>query len=306
MSMRGGLTIASALAAAIALIDADAIALDRQGSAHGGSTAPTTSGRNISGSLFLGAAFFNPSYGARPDNSGLALMRYGAHLDVDLLGSLLSIPLDFNVFSDRTRSGVAALAPSEFDVIAGLTSTRAAGPGGAFEVGARVEHDAPADRPGFQQSYADVRARYLFSLADAVPSVGRALATGDFSGWLTLGWFAINPSYAARPDNTGLALFRYGIHTELSVWNDHISFGADATMFSDRLRSPIAPTELDFTAEIIGRIAPFELHIAYERDMPIDRGGLIQQFAFAMLAYSFDLGRGEPGPMEARHGIVSP
>jgi hypothetical protein len=283
----------------------DAFALDRQGSAHGGSATASTRGRNITGALFLGASFFNPSYGARPDNSGLALMRYGAHLDVDLLGSLLSIPIDLNAFSDRTREGIHTLAPSEFDVIAGLTSTINAGPG-AFEIGARAEHDAPADRPGFQQTYADVRARYLFSLASVSRRVNAALLDGDLSGWLTLGWFAINPSYAARPDNSGLALLRYAAHVELSVWHDYLSFGVDATMFTDRETNAVRPSELDFTAEIIGRYAPLELHVAYERDMPVDRGGLVQHFAYLLLSYSFDLSGREPPPLEARHPIVSP
>jgi len=71
------------------------------------------------------------------------------------------------------------------------------------------------------------------------------------SGWLTLGWFAFNPTYAARPDNTGLALLRYGVHTELSVWTDHLSVGLYGTMFTDRrATNPVAPSELDFTAEI--------------------------------------------------------
>ena len=52
-----------------------------------------------------------------------------ADVDVDLLGPLLSIPLDVNLFSDRQQPGWRATAPTEFDVISGLTSTFDAGPG---------------------------------------------------------------------------------------------------------------------------------------------------------------------------------
>ncbi len=283
-----------------------ASALDRQGSAHAGSVQTTTEGRNISGGVFVGVALYNPSYAARPDNTGLALMRYGAHLDVDLIGSRLSIPIDLNAFTDRLRPGALALAPSEFDVITGLTSTFDAGPG-AVELGARVEHDSPVDRPGFHQTYADLRARFLFSVANAAPGVGRALANGDVSGWVTVGWFAINPTYAARPDNTGIALFRYAAHGELSLWSDRISLGVDATMFTDRrATNPARPTELDLTGEVIGRYPPIELHVAYERDMPLDRGGLVQDFAYLLLSYTFDVGRRVPPPLEMRSPIISP
>ena len=127
------------------------------------------------------------------------------------------------------------------------------------------------------------------------------------SGYATLGWFALNPSYAARPDNSGLALFRYVGHAELSVWHDHVSIGLDGTFFTDRRASDVvAPSELDVTYEIIGRSDPFELHLAYERDMPIARSGLVQSFAYALLVYDFDLKRDVVQPLETRGVIPSP
>ena len=92
------------------------------------------------------------------------------------------------------------------------------------------------------------------------------------SGWLTLGWFAINKSYFARPNNTGLALFRYAVHTEISFWNDHLALGLDAIIFTDKLASNMfRPSELDFTPELIVRYERYEVHLAYERDMPLDQ-----------------------------------
>ena len=62
-------------------------ALDKQASAHGGGVGGADRGMALSGALTLGAALYNPSYAARPDNTGLALMRYAAHVDGDLIGS---------------------------------------------------------------------------------------------------------------------------------------------------------------------------------------------------------------------------
>ena len=268
-----------------------ALALDKQGSAHGGETATEATGFGVSGAVLLGAAFFNPTYAARPDNTGLTLFRYAAHADVDILGPKLSIPIDVNFFTDRERRGGLVLVPTEGDVIAGVTTTWPA-LGGAIEGGARVEHDRPLDRGGFTQTYVDARGRYLYSASKWFPGLADALVDGDVSGWLTLGVFAVNPTYAARPDNTGRALFRYAFHSEVSVWHDHISLGADTTFFTDsRNKNFVGPSEVDFTGEIIGHAGDFEAHIAYERDMPVDRGGLVQHFAYLLLGWSFDLSK---------------
>ena len=226
------------VALATALASGPALGLDKQGSAHGGDPEGSDTGVDLTGALSVGVSLYNPSYAARPNNTGLTLMRYAAHADVDLVGRRLSIPLDLNMFTDRLRDGVAKFAPSEADVIAGITSTWRCGPG-ALELGARYENDRqlgrqPADQPPptpnpTSQQYIDVRARYLYSFADASSRFHERFPRSDVSGWLTLGWFAYNPSYYARPDNTGLALFRYAVHTELSLLNDLISVGLDAT-----------------------------------------------------------------------------
>lgn len=275
------------VALSLASLPASARALDKQGSAHGGSLAGDESGFKISGSLMLGASVYNPSYAARPDNTGLALMRYAGHLDIDLIGSRLSIPLDVNFFSDKERDGAAKLAPSEFDIITGLTSTWAL-PVGAIEGGARVEQDRNADRAGGKQTYADARARYLYSVAQVAPGLRSALRGGDITGWATLGWFAYNPSYFARPDNTGRALFRYALHTQVSAFDDLVAVGLDAIFFTDRKADNVLrPSELDFTPELIFQLGDFDLHLAYETDRPLDRGGLKQRFVFLLASWSF-------------------
>ena len=47
------------------------------------------------------------------------------------------------------------------------------------------------------------------------------------------------------------------------------------------------PTELDFTPELIVRFSRYEVHLAYERDMPLDQDTLIQQFVYLLGAVSF-------------------
>ncbi|HVU05218.1 MAG TPA: hypothetical protein VHE30_25895 [Polyangiaceae bacterium] len=280
------------------------LALDKQGSAHGGDVEGKTTGFGFSGSAAIGASLYNPTYAARPDNTGLALFRYVLHADVDLIGRQLSIPVDLNSFTDRTKRGAAVFQPTELDIITGLTTTRRLGPG-ALEGGARVETDQPVDRGGLSQTYADARARYLVSLDALAPAVGDALADGDVSGYATLGVFAVNPTYAARPDNSGRALLRYALHVETSAFAERIALGLDGTSFTDRRRA-FTPSELDFTVELIGRAAPFDLHLAYERDSPLDsrgtRPGYTQSFVYALLGWAFDAfpepesGAAQPAP----------
>lgn len=289
----------SPIACALVLVAGSAGALDKQGSAHGGQSAGDEEehGFKVSGQVTLGASIDNPTYAARPDNTGLALYRYALHADVDLLGRALSIPLDLNLFTDRTEPGKRRFTPSEFDVIGGLTTTRSLGKPGSIELGARVEHDRPADRAGFTQTYVDARGRYLYSLRSFFPGLDRALGGGDVAGWATLGAFVVNPTYAARPDNTGKALFRYALHAETSFVDETFAIGLDGTMFTDRHASKIGPSELDFTPEAIVHLEQFDVHLAFERDMPIDHHGLVQSFVYALWCYSFapDL-TGRPHP----------
>jgi hypothetical protein len=297
--------VSRAVALVLAVLASSTWALDKQGSAHGGKVGDDDDrGFNLSGAAMLGVSLYNPSYAARPDNTGLALLRYGAHVDVDLLGRLLSIPLDVSFFTDSTRPGALVLAPTEFDVIAGLTSTFSSGPGD-LEVGARVEHDRPVDQGSFTQTYVDVRARYLYSVARIAPKLADALHDGDVSGWVTLGGFLFNPTYAARPDNTGLALLRYALHAEISAFDDLVSLGFDFTMFTDRLVNAVRPSELDFTAELIFHKGPFEVHLAYERDMPLDADGLVQQFVYLLGVWNFDL-KNVAQPYSHKNMVPSP
>ena len=262
-------------------------ALDKQSSAHGGQLGGADSGFAINGNVLFGVAAYNPTYAARPDNSGHTLLRAAAHFDVDLIGSRLSIPIDLNMFSDRDRHGASKLVPSEMDVITGLTSTWSVDRM-ALEMGARFEGDFPVDRGGLSQKYVDARARLLFALSAFAPGVQSALIGGDLTGALTLGVFGYNPTYAARPDNSGLALFRYAAHLTLHV-TPRFFVGFDATFFTDRQKHPVTPSELDITPELGATLIDgLDVHVAYERDMPII-GGLVQHFLLVHLSWDFSI-----------------
>jgi hypothetical protein len=290
--LRGrNLLLGSCLCAGLAL-SRPSSGLDKQGSAHGGDVGGVASGFALSGAGMVGSSLYNPSYAARPDNSGLTLARYAGHLDLDLIGRTLSIPLDVNFFTDRQRSGLLRLSPSEFDVITGVTSTLPVG-GMAVELGARVERDMPVDRGSYSQTYVDGRARILYQLSKWIPSVDKLLHGGDVSGYLTLGWFARNPTYAARPDNTGIAALRYAAHVETSFWRERFAIGLDATMFTDRQKpgvsGTLAPSELDATLDTSVSLGDWQVHLAYERDLPVDRGGLVQQLLYVLVSRSFSI-----------------
>jgi hypothetical protein len=304
-------------ALAVAAAPHRAAALDKQTAAHQGSGGADT-GQSLSGMLFFGALPFNPSYAARPDNSGLAVLRAGGHLDANLIGSRLFVPLDLNVFTDRCAN---PLRPSEVDVIGGLAT---AWPllRGQIELGARAELDAAVDGSarlqscnvgsgvGSKQGYGDVRARYAFALGEWWPALRPALADGDVTGWLTFGWFAVNPravagstgemtaAYYARPENSGAALFRYVAHLAVHVWRRRLALVVDTNFFTDRDTSALRPSELDLTIEVVGTLGPWEAHVGYERDMPLDHGGfdtgLVQQMLMVTAGWSFDLPLGHP------------
>ena len=266
-------------------------ALDKQGSgAHGGTVAGAETGFDFTGALTLGVSVYNPSYAARPDNTGRTLFRYAIHADIDLIGRRLSIPLDINFFTDGDRDGGGVMVPSEFDVITGATSTWGLGEHAAFEGGVRIEHDRPVDRGGSAQTYADVRGRFL----GEIPGKAFGLAGHDLSGWLTVGWFAYNrphtSTYFARPDNTGRALLRYAAHGSMELIPNRLTVAVDGTFFTDsRAANVMRPSELDLTPELILSLGTTEVHLAYERDMPLDRAGIKQEFVYILAQVAFDL-----------------
>jgi hypothetical protein len=77
-------------------------------------------------------------------------------------------------------------------------------------------------------------------------------------------------------------------------------------MFTDRETNAIRPSELDITPELILHLAPFEMHVAYERDLPLDQGDFTQTYVYALAAWSFDMKHAADKPLESRGQVLSP
>ncbi|MFI5302920.1 MAG: hypothetical protein ACHREM_32925, partial [Polyangiales bacterium] len=270
--------------AVVTLSASSARALNKQGLAAPIDPPPDDAsdvGPTLTGYVFGGVLAYNPSYAARPDNSGRALFRTGTHVDLDFVGKALTFAYDANVFTDRDDG--SGLRPSEDDHIVGLVSRH-----GDLELGAHYETDRSTDRPGQAQSYADVHARAYFDLGRLVPALG--LPRHRVSGFFTLAGFAYNPSYAARPDLSGLALLRVVGHTDVDLIAARLTLSVDLNVFTDRTtHAGLVPSELDTTIGLALHLGSFDVSIVAENDRPLDRGGLSQSYVSTLLAYRFDM-----------------
>lgn len=237
---------------------------------------------NLSGYLFGGAMVYNPSYAARPDNSGRALTRWGAHVDVDLLDRRLTLSYDANVFSDADAD--SRLRPSEHDHIVGLLARWR-----SLELGTHYEIDSPADRPGMSQSYVDAHARWYWDLGAAWPALREKLPRQNVYGFFTIAGFLFNETYAARPDLSGLALLRAVAHVEIDLYRPYVTLSVDLNFFTDRqVNYGLVPSELDTTVGVVVHLGDFDIAVMAENDRPIDRGGLQQSYVSTILSYRFD------------------
>jgi hypothetical protein len=295
-----------------ALIPSTSHALSKQGARAGEDSPSTQQSRqlNLTGYLFAGAFIFNPTYAARPNNTGRALARYGLHADLDIYGPWLTLSYDLNLLTDGSPDSSGSGTPSEHDHVIGLLSTIPLPKRLALTVAAHFEIDAPGSEPntkfrnlhpdckpngklqppdcylaGYNQSYLDVYARLGW-------------ARGRYSAFFALGGFLYNPTYAARPDNAGIALLRYQLHGEVALlpW---LCVRTDLNFFTDRDEFPLAPTEVDVTSEVALRWRAFELRFVGEADLPLGdypghgpnpstTPGLKQFYLATLLQWSFD------------------
>lgn len=263
-----------------------ALALNKQGlsiSAAEGADADKAPAQNVTGYVFAGALFYNPSYAARPDNTGRALTRWGGHLDLDLDRKYLTLTYDGNVFSDRDASSAAR--PSEHDHILGLLTRH-----GPLELGVHYETDRPADRAGDAQTYVDLDVRGYYDLFRAWPGLARTLPHQACMGFFTLAGFAYNRTYAARPDLSGLAMLRLVGHSEIDLYKPWLTFSIDLNFFTDRtVHAGLVPSELDITVGLVAHAGDFDVAVVAENDRPVDRGGVSQSYASLLLTYRFDV-----------------
>ena len=236
------------------------------------------------GGYFLTAAFVsNPTFAARPDNTGLVGLRHMLHLETDLYKQYLTFYTDQNFFSDRTKGWIEL---SEWDGTFALT-------GLVDRFGWRIqyERDAPLDKSGTKQVYADTLLTSRFQATEDLSWWKGIFPNQNLTAYAGAGWLFQNSNYFARPDNTGKALFRYVAHADLDLYKNRVVLYGDMNLFTDReAGNKLNPTELDW---IIGLALRFredmEISLYREQDQPLDKPGLVQKYMAVQLRYSFDV-----------------
>ncbi len=236
------------------------------------------------GYLLTGAFVKNPSFAARPDNSGLVGMRHMLHLETDLFKQYLTFYTDQNFFSDRTNGWIQL---SEWDGTYAFTGAL-----NRFNWRLQYERDAPLDRSGIVQAYADtlVTARFLAS-QDSTWWRG-TFPHQNLTAYAGGGWLFHNRNYFARPNNTGRALFRYVAHADLDLYKNRVVLYGDMNFFTDRdAGNTLNPTELDWILGIAVRWNDMELAFYREEDRPLDQPGLVQKYYAVQLRFAFDVSK---------------
>jgi hypothetical protein len=239
------------------------------------------------GGYFLSAAFVsNPTFAARPDNTGLVGLRHMLHLETDLYKQYLTFYTDQNFFSDRTQGWIKL---TEWDGTVALT-------GLIDHLGWRIqyERDAPLDRNGTKQIYADGLATARFQAAQDSSWWRATFPNQNLTAYAGAGWLFHNSNYFARPDNTGRALFRYVAHADLDLYKNKVVLYGDMNFFTDReAGNKLNPTELDWIVGLALRVRDdTELSLYREQDQPLDKPGLVQKYVAVQLRYSFDVAKG--------------
>jgi hypothetical protein len=237
------------------------------------------------GGYLLAAPFvWNPTFAARPDNTGLVGMRYMGHLEVDLYKQYLTFYTDQNFFSDRTNGWIEL---SEWDMTYALT-------GLIDRWGWRIqyERDAPLDKSGLKQEYADILGTGNLHSAEDFSWWRKYFPHQNVNAYAGFGWLFHNSNYFARPDNTGRALFRYVAHADFDLYQNKVVLYGDTNFFTDReLSNKLKPTELDWIIGLAFRFKDdYEISVYREQDLSLDKPGtLVQEYWAVQLRFSFDV-----------------
>jgi hypothetical protein len=272
---------------------APCLALEKYGRPLPSMDDPGEAGReaeeSLFGGYFLTAAFVsNPTFAARPDNTGLVGLRHMLHLETDLYKQYLTFYTDQNFFSDRTRGWIEL---SEWDGTYAFTGVL-----NRFGWRLQYERDAPLDKSGIKQAYADVLVTATLQSAQDMPWWRRLWPNQNLTMYAGAGWLFHNSNYFARPDNTGRALFRYVAHADLDLYRNRVVLYGDVNFFTDREAANQAkPTELDWIVGLAFRWRDMELAVYREQDQPLDRPGLVQQYVAVQLRFSFDVSKRDLG-----------
>jgi len=239
------------------------------------------------GGYLLTAPFVsNPSFTARPNNTGRVGMRHMVHLETDLYKQYLTFYTDQNFFSDRDNGWIIL---TEWDDTYALT-------GIVDHFGWRVqyERDKPLDQSGLQQIYWDTLSTYRVEAEHDWDWFHKQFPHQNLTAYAGAGWLFFNNNYFARPDNTGRALYRYVAHFDLDLYDNRIVLYGDTNMFTDRTSGhALRPSELDWILGLAVRWKAWELSVYREQDRPLDRSGFIQEYYAVQLRYAFDFSRHE-------------
>lgn len=242
----------------------------------------------FAGYFLTGVFAHNPSFAARPDNTGLVGLRHMLHLETDLYKQYLTFYTDQNFFSDRTNGWIEL---SEWDGTYALT-----GVVGHLSWRLQYERDTPIDRKGLAQAYADGLVTAKFQAVQDFPVWRRFLPNQNLTAYAGAGWLFHNTNYFARPDNTGRALFRYVAHADFDLYKNKVVLYGDVNMFTDRQAdNQVNPTELDWIVGLAVRWRTSEVAVYLEQDQPLDRPGLVQKYVAVQYRMSFDVSKGDLG-----------
>jgi hypothetical protein len=236
------------------------------------------------GYLLMAPFVSNPTFAARPDNTGLVGMRYMAHLEMDLYKQYLTFYTDQNFFSDRKNGWIEL---SEWDMTYAFT-----GLVGRWGWRLQYERDAPLDKSGLKQAYADALATGNLHAADDFSWWRKYFPHQNLNAYAGFGWLFHNSNYFARPDNTGRALFRYVAHIDLDLYKNKVVLYGDTNFFTDReLNNKLKPTELDWIVGLAFRFKDdYEISVYREQDRSLDKPGtLIQEYWAVQLRFAFDV-----------------
>lgn len=137
--------------------------------------------------------------------------------------------------------------------------------------------------------------KYGRPLPSMTDSNGREAEESLFAGYLLTSAFAANRTFTARPDNTGLVGMRHMLHLETDLYKQYLTFYTDQNFFSDRTNGWIELSEWDGTYALTGVLGHLNWRLQYERDVPIDRKGLTQEYADGLVTAKFQAVQDLPG-----------
>ena len=249
-----------------------------------GDTAAREAEETLFGGYVLSSAFVsNPTFAARPDNTGLVGLRHMLHMETDLYKQYLTFYTDQNFFSDRTKGWTEL---SEWDGTYAFTGLI-----DRWNWRIQYERDAPLDKNGIIQTYADALLTSRFQAIHDLSWWQRTFPHQHVTAYAGAGWLFHNSHYFARPDNTGRALFRYVAHADLDFYKNRVVLYGDVNFFTDReAGNTLNPSELDWIIGLAFRFREdMELSVYREQDQPLGKPGLVQKYVAVQLRYSFDV-----------------